>query len=130
MINYRKLLFFPFLVIASSYNMAVADSPFKIDPCENVMPKFNLSMTLLNVDQPFVSKEFSKRLALLVLDEKYPKDIFVYEESVTVTDNGETWVVIVNNSIFSEDRASLGSIIPRRLSVEIRKANGEIIGIS
>jgi hypothetical protein len=92
-------------------------------------------MMLFNQGQPFVSAKFAERLGLLVLDEKYPKDIFSARGSGTIVDNGDTWLATFENSLVGlEDRSALpmseGRIIPRRLTITIRKTNGEIVAIS
>lgn len=86
----------------------------------------SIMMTLQNQDQPFVSESFAKRLALLVIDEKYPKAAFIPREPATIADQGEIWTVTFENALpLPKD-----SIFPKRLSIAIRKNNGEIVNIS
>jgi hypothetical protein len=80
---------------------------------------------------PFISQDFAQKLARLVIEEKYPKDMFSAPEPGTVVDKGEAWWVTVDNALASQ-RATLpkGAIIPRGLTIQIRKSNGEILAIS
>ena len=75
------------------------------------------------------------RLALLVIEEKYPKDVFSARGSGTTVDKGDLWEVTFDNALVSPDDTSAlpmrhGSIVPRRLTITIRKTSGEIIDIS
>lgn len=83
------------------------------------------SMVVLNMKGPFVSREFAQRLALLVIDQKYPKDAFVPSPSVSVDDNGELWSVGVDNALPSANAFRQ----PRHLTIRIRKTNGEILSL-
>ncbi|MBX5461870.1 MAG: hypothetical protein IRZ28_12385 [Steroidobacteraceae bacterium] len=70
-----------------------------------------------------------------MLDEKYTKDIFSARGPGTIEDEGDMWLVTVDNALVSpEDRSALpmsgGKIVPRRLTITIRKTNGEIVAIS
>jgi hypothetical protein len=91
----------------------------------------SVSMMLLNDPQPFVSKEFAERLALLVIDEKYPKDIFLVQSPASVEDKGENWEVTFTNDL-PEDRLTRvrPRLVPKgRLTITIRKVNGAILSI-
>ena len=95
----------------------------------------SLSMMLLNQGQPFVSEKFAERLAVLVIEEKYPKDIFSVHASGIIVGKEDTWLVTFDNALVSqEDKSHLpmsdGRIIPRRLTITIRKTSGEIVAIS
>lgn len=83
-------------------------------------------MKLQNITEPFVSQSFAERLARLVIEEKYPKNIFSIRGSGNIIDRGDTWWVTFDNAI----NGSMGAIIPRRLTVHIRKSNGEIVTIT
>jgi hypothetical protein len=98
-------------------------------------PSLTVIMWLWNMERPFVSESFAKRLALLVLDEKYPKADFSVRGSGTTMDQGDTWVVTFDNALVEpgDTRAMPlvnGRFIAKRLSVRIRKANAEIIDVS
>jgi hypothetical protein len=101
---------------------------------ERVIP-MSISMMLLNHGAPFVSQSFAERLALLVIGEKYPGDLFVVRGKGTVTDKGEVWAVTFENALVDpEDPAALpmveGNLTAKRLTITIRKTNGEIVAIS
>jgi hypothetical protein len=92
-------------------------------------------MTLFNQGHPFVSKSFAERLALLVFDEKYPKDIFSARGPGSIVDKGDVWLVTFENDLVSPEDVSAvptfnGKVVTRRLTVTIRKTNGEIVTIS
>jgi hypothetical protein len=83
-------------------------------------------MLLANMHRPFVSREFAQRLALLVIEETYPADVFAAGGPGTTLDKGDEWWVTFDNLLPHPE----GSIIPRQLRIEIRKSNGEILSIS
>jgi hypothetical protein len=95
----------------------------------------SLPMMLFNQGHPFVSESFAERLALLVFDEKYPKDIFSARGPGNIVDKGDVWLVTFENALVSPDDANAlptfdGKVVARRLTVTIRKTNGEIVTIS
>lgn len=99
------------------------------------MAGLSLSMTVLNNGQPFVSREFAGRLALLVIDEKYPSSVFSVRGSGSVVDRGDSWSVTFANALVPPTDASPlpmlgGEVVPRRLTITIRKTNGEVISIT
>jgi hypothetical protein len=83
-----------------------------------------LSMILLNGTQPFVSLHFAVRLASLIIEDRYPREMFVIVEPAKIEDEGEFWKVTVENAL----KNSKFSIV--RLSITIRKSNGEIVDFS
>jgi hypothetical protein len=99
------------------------------------MNDLSLSMSLLNQGRPFVSGRFAERLALLVIEEKYSEQFFKARGSATVVDKGETWSVTVENGLIDpQDKRELpfvgGELVPRRLTISIRKVNAEILSIT
>jgi hypothetical protein len=91
------------------------------------------SMLLFNLQGNFVSKEFADRLAILVIDEKYPKEYFIRRGPGRIVDGGEAWSVTYENTLGNANDPipiSGGKIVPRTLTIRIRKLNGEIIAIS
>ncbi len=99
------------------------------------MTTLSPSMLVLNQGRPFVSEQFAERLAKLVVDEKYPTDIFSVRGPGTVSSKGDSWLATFENALVPpEDGSPLpmsnGKIIPRRLTITIRKTNGEIVAIS
>jgi hypothetical protein len=93
--------------------------------CQSVA-HMDTSMTMQNLMGPFVTKDFAERLALLVLEEKYSRDVFSARAVSDVTDKGDIWLVTVENDLPS----SPGSLAPRRFIVHIKKRNGEITAIT
>jgi len=104
--------------------LAVASEPMKTA---------DVTMILQNHDRPFVSKEFAGRLASLVLEEKYPEEFFVASGKPDVIDLGECWSVTLENSVPLDKGSPLptsnGVLVPKQLTVVIRKFNGEIVAI-
>lgn len=95
----------------------------------------SISMIALNQGQPFVSKDFAERLALLVIEQKYPEDLFVVRGSAHLADKGDVWSVSFDNGLIGpDDKSPLpmvgGKLVPRRLTITIRKTNGEIVAIT
>jgi hypothetical protein len=91
----------------------------------SVPPHLESSMDLQNMNGPFITKPFAENLALLVVQQRYSKDIFVARTPVTVGDAGDSWLVTVDNSLPLEPK----TIKPFHLTVVIRKKNGEILGV-
>ena len=92
-------------------------------------------MVALNHGQPFVSERFAERLALLVIEEKYPKDIFTTRGPGKIVDKGDLWLATFDNSLTSSEDGNVlaiseGRIIPKRLTITIRKTTGEIVAIT
>jgi hypothetical protein len=86
----------------------------------------DMFMRLQNISEPFVSQSFAERLARLVIEEKYPKNIFSVQSSGNVVDKGDTWWVTFDNAI----KGTMATMVPIRLTVHIRKTNGEIVTIT
>ena len=91
------------------------------------------SMVLLNFESPFVTRDFAEKLAILVIDQKWSKDLFVLRGAGRIVDLGDAWSVTFENAL---DRGSdpiptwNGRVVPRTLTIRIRKTNGEILAIS
>jgi hypothetical protein len=83
-------------------------------------------MKLQNISGPFVSQSFAERLARIVIEEKYPKNIFSVQGSGNVVDKGDTWWVTFDNAL----KGTIATMVPIRLTVHIKKANGEIVTIT
>jgi hypothetical protein len=95
----------------------------------------SVSMLVLNQGQPFVSREFAERLARLVIDEKYSKDLFTAQGPPHIVDNGDTWsVTFANGQVNPADKSPMplikGRLFSRRLTITIRKTNCEVISIT
>jgi hypothetical protein len=90
-------------------------------------------MMALNSVQPFVSEGFAKKIALLVLDDRYPKDAFLSDGTSVAVDEGDVWLVTFKNSLSVENSESLpmvnGVLIPRTLTLKIRKRDAAILDI-
>ncbi len=94
----------------------------------------SLSIFVLNHGQPFVSMDFAARLAQLVVDEKYPKDVLSVNGPPRVLDTGDTWRVVFDGVVPGPTLNSLNpgpqpDGVSRRLTVVIRKRNAEIVSI-
>jgi hypothetical protein len=92
----------------------------------------NSSMLLMNMEGPFVSATFADRLARLIVDEKYPKDIFLVSGSTKVVDEGSIWAVHFANALFTQQYATLPrkAIAPKTLTIRIKKSDGAIVAVS
>lgn len=89
----------------------------------SVPPHLESSMELQNLNGPFITKTFAESLALLVVQQRYSKDIFVARTPVTVDDAGDCWLATLNNSLPLEPKA----IKPFHLMVVIRKKMGRYL---
>jgi hypothetical protein len=83
-------------------------------------------IVLQNIGRPFVSQSLAEKLARAVIEEKYPRTTFLIRGPGKVVDKGDTWWVTFDNSI----EATAGGMIPLRLTVHVRKTNGEIVTVS
>jgi hypothetical protein len=91
------------------------------------------SMLLFNFEGPFISREFADRLAVLVIDQKWPKDVFVRRGPGQVADLGDLWSVTYENALGNANDpipTSGGKAVPKTLTIRIKKVNGEIVAIS
>lgn len=91
------------------------------------------SMVLLNFEGPFVSRDFAEKLAVLVIDQKWSKDVFVRRGAGRIVDLGDAWSVTYENALDSGTDPMptwKGKVVPRTLTIRIKKANGEILAIS
>jgi hypothetical protein len=91
----------------------------------SIPPHLEETMVLQNLNGPFITSAFAENLALLVVHERFSKQIFVSRTPVAVEDAGDSWLVTVDNSLPLEPK----TIKPFRLMVVIRKRNGEILGV-
>lgn len=93
----------------------------------------SIAMIALNSVQPFASETYAKKVALLVLDDRYPKSVFLPQEGGTVVDGGDVWSVTFENSLLKDNRDAFpildGVLLPRTLTFEIRKADAAIVDI-
>ena len=69
-----------------------------------------------------------------MLDYRYPKDIFVPGKTARVSDEGDAWKVTFDNVLMARlGEAGLplldGSLVPRRLTVTIRKFDAGVVDI-
>lgn len=94
----------------------------------------SISMILMNHGQPFISKAIAERICLLIIEDRYSKEIFLAKEPSVVEDKDDFWLVTFQNSLISNDGNETlpvynNVIVPRRLSFKIRKINAEIVDI-
>jgi len=94
----------------------------------------SITMMALNIVQPFVSKSLAQRLALLIIKDRYPPSVFLPKGSGKVVDDGDAWHVTFDNGLVNEnDHQKMvvveGAVVPRRLTLVIRKSNAEIMDI-
>lgn len=104
--------------------------------CTSVGKTMNqsIAMIALNSIQPFVSEGFAKKVALLVLDDRYPKDFFLPQEGGTVISDGEVWRVTFKNALLENNSDTFpivnGVLLPRALTFTIRKTDAAILDIT
>jgi len=91
-------------------------------------------MMALNSVQPFASASFAQRMALLIIEDRYPSNVFSPKGAGVVVDGGEVWRVTFDNSLISDDSSQKmamidGVVVPRKLTFVIRKSNAEVVDI-
>ncbi len=86
----------------------------------------NAFILIKDTSGPFVTRRLAERLAVAVIEEKYSKDTFVVRGAPQVLDQDSTWAVTVENAVPLPAK----SLLPKRLTILIRKANAEIVGMS
>lgn len=114
-------------IVAALATAVIGCSPMTDEP--------HISIVLLNQEGALVSQVMAERLAQVVVEEKYPRNIFVAKHPIEVLDQGEEWLVTIRNDLISDQDRSLvpmanGEIVPRKLVVRIRKSNGEFLSIA
>lgn len=101
---------------------------------ERDMADWNLQLMLLNSpEHPLISRDIAERLALLIVEERYPKDFFDVG-SVNTMDDRDQWRVEVINRLtenFGEQasRTADGRVLPAQLTFRIRKFDGQITSV-
>lgn len=101
---------------------------------EELRMNSSITMISLNSVQPFVSNSFARRMALLIIEDRYPPDVFSPKGSGMVVDDGEVWRVTFDNALVTENDVGKiamvdGAIVPRKLTFVIRKSNAEVVDI-
>lgn len=98
--------------------------------------KMNSSFTMLalNSVQPFASESFARRMALLIMEDRYPLNVFSPEGVGIVVDGGEVWRITFNNGLADESESQKmlmidGAVAPRKLTFVIRKDNAAVVDI-
>lgn len=94
----------------------------------------SFTMMALNSIQPFVSESFARRLALLIVEDRYPPDVFSPKASGVAIDDGEFWRVTLENDLVDQGDSQAiamiaGAVVPRKLTFVIRKSNAEVVDI-
>lgn len=91
------------------------------------MPESGVSMLLQNYEAPFIGKDLAQKLARVLVESKYPEDIFVIEGDPSIEDEGDYWRVSFRNRLRTGVDVTYATAMIR---VRIKKANGEIADIS
>lgn len=95
--------------------------------------KQSFSMMVLNKVQPFATESFARKVAMLVLDDRYTRTAFAASDSDHVIDGGDHWVVTFKNALVAEDAArpvlSNGFLMPMTLSFKVRKCDAGIVDV-
>jgi hypothetical protein len=91
-------------------------------------PKSDVSMLLWNSSGPFVTSEFAKKLGVLVMEQKYARVRFE-AASPTVLDKGDTWWVTFTVTQWPKDMERLQPLLPRQLTLLIRKSDAAVLGV-
>lgn len=99
---------------------------FLLVGCRTADRDLEPSIFVQNLKGPFISEQFAERLGSLVIEEKYPKDVFSQQGPGMVVDKDQVWLVTFTNALYRSDKY----LLPKKLTIEIRKKNGEIIAIS
>ena len=104
--------FWPVLAQAQAANPAQSDT----------------SMFLENFGGPFVTGDFAKKLATLVMQQKYPGATFD-AASADVLDKGDTWWVNFTVREWPKDMEKLRPLLPAHITFLIRKSDAAVLGI-
>lgn len=94
----------------------------------------SITMMALNSVQPFASKSFARRMALLIIEDRYPTSIFSPKGAGMVEDGGDVWRVTFDNALVHDadnKRIAMvdGAIVPKKLTFVIRKNNAAVVDI-
>jgi hypothetical protein len=88
----------------------------------------DISMFLWNFGGPFVTSDFATKLGALVIAQKYRGVIFD-ADSATVLDKGDTWWVTFTIRQWPRDMEKLRPMLPRQLTLLIRKSDAAVLGV-
>lgn len=91
------------------------------------MTRPSVSMLLNNYGSPFIEKSLAVRIARVIVEFKYPADIFVIDGEPLVDDDGDCWRVLFRNRLKTGVDVVYASELVR---IRIKKSNGEIVDIS
>lgn len=94
----------------------------------------SITMMALNSEQPFASKAFVRRMALLIIEDRYPTSVFSPKGAGIVEDGGDVWRVTFDNSLVHDaanKRIAMvdGAIVPKKLTFVIRKNDAAVVDI-
>jgi hypothetical protein len=103
---------------------ASAQSSGSVAPAASCGGPKSVSMMLFNFQAPFVSETFARRIAQIVIEEKYPQSMFVAAGPSVALDAGSVWKITLKNALVSPgDKGYIPTIndapSPRDLTVEI-----------
>jgi hypothetical protein len=94
---------------------------------QTMTDKPGVSMLLQNYGAPFIDQKLGAGIARLLVNNKYPPDIFLAEDNVIIEDAGEFWKITLKNQLRVDvDRP----YVTKSVRVTIKKSNGEILEIS
>jgi hypothetical protein len=91
-------------------------------------PQSDISMFLWNFGGPFVTSDFAKKLGVLVIEQKYPGAVFD-AASPAVLDQGDTWWVTFTVTQWPKDMEELRPMLPRQITLRIRKSDAAVLGV-
>jgi hypothetical protein len=111
------------LMAIGSFQIVMADDQSKTG-CKSDPKDLGVAMYLQNFQGCFISRKFADRLARVYVEEKYDSSLFVAGKGDVVDGDDVWWVTFENNLPKLE-----GGIRPKSISVEIRKANGQIVAL-
>jgi hypothetical protein len=95
---------------------------------QNSTQQADISMLLQNDAGPFVTSDFARKLAVLVMAQKYAGVIFD-PAGIEVLDKGDVWWVTVPVKEWPKDMQTLKPALPERLTLWIRKTDAAVLAI-
>lgn len=86
----------------------------------------DVSVYLQNLRGDFITSDTAARLARVLVESRYPKNVFQPDQRSKVTDGGDCWNVVLFNQV--DSIPALGTKF-EELHLSIRKSSGEFVKV-
>jgi hypothetical protein len=88
----------------------------------------DVSMTLMNLEAPFVTSKLASHLGALIVSEKYP-GAAAAPGGPLIEDGGDLWRVTIRIARWIEPPISGSPLAPKQLTISIRKKDAAVLSV-